>query len=215
MLESRRETPSDEAWLNISKNLEKKTVQKYKRKYWMIAVAASFIGVLVTLGIFNLNIKTENPTVVTSPENSIKEIQDSKVIERPVLQIANVLKPNKKIKNEVQLPNSKFEIINFKQIEKVQKSKINSTKAESLLAEVEQELVENEAEEKLLSEVEALLAEAQSDLDSDTKRKIIDRVDPASLLAEIDPNSKMDFKDLIIQKIEDNYKELRSSFTAR
>lgn len=214
-LESRRETPSDEAWLNISKSLETKSTQQYKRKFWTIAVAASFIGVLITVGLFNFEFEQNNSPVVNSPENTELDNQEHNEFTNPKVEVVNTLKPKAKIDFRLQLPKSNSKITTYAVIEKAEMSKENLSKAERLLSEVEQDLSETEAEEELLAEVEHLLAKAKSNLDSDTDRKIMNKINPETLLAEIDPNSSMNFKDLILKKIEDNYKELRSSFTAR
>ena len=77
-LDGRKIKPSDSAWERIAKNLDDQRPKKQKPKWLWIAVAASFVGILILAGNFLgpdfNNTKNQVVTVPTQNDSSEKEI---------------------------------------------------------------------------------------------------------------------------------------------
>lgn len=201
--------PTEEAWGKITGELATSRTSKTKVFWLWSGIAAGFIGLLVLLTplYFSTNVIT---SVANSEEKEIQEV----VIERERIALVNQLHSNGIQISPLTFSNSKLSI-------EIPKSHSNNSvapnnqKAQTLLAEVEQELENERFSQKNVDEVGDLLAQARAKISSQKEQQIFDQLSAERLLAEVeleDPNS---FKDKIWKLIEVNYKELKSSLSAR
>ncbi|MGM0635328.1 MAG: hypothetical protein ACQESK_04640 [Bacteroidota bacterium] len=214
-LESRRLSPSDEAWLNINKKLEKKAKKKYRQKIIIMAVAASFVGILLSIGISTLGNHSATDSVVDSNKNEkpiqTEEFSVQKTNKRAVITPVNqlVFQPKKTPLNKpkITVDYKIYSTTHFKPAI----SSTEKTMAQQLLAEAEYEI----KQDSLQMEVENLLAAAKSNVKKQAHKELIDSIDPASLLAEIDPESTLNLKEKIWQRLEENFKEIKLSLSSK
>jgi hypothetical protein len=201
--------PTDEAWGKITGELATSKSSTSKSLWLWSGIAAGFIGLLVLLTPMYFSTNEALP-VVNSEKKSTQDIfklQD---------QITSV---NQLITKGIQ--KSPVQLSGINSIVKVPKTVMSSQsttikhKANSLLAEVEQELENDRFTQKNINEVDALLAQARANLTSKEDRELIDKLSAEQLLAEIDLEDTNSFRDKIWTLIETNFKELKTSLGAR
>ena len=201
--------PTDEAWGKITGELATSKSSTSKSLWLWSGIAAGFIGLLVLLTPMYFSTNEALP-VVNSEKKSTQDIfklQD---------QITSV---NQLITKGIQ--KSPVQFSSTTSISKVPRTVTSSQptaiqlKANSLLAEVEQELENDRFTQKNINEVDDLLAQARANLTSKEDRELIDKLSAEQLLAEIDLEDTNSFKDKVWSLIESNFKELKTSLGAR
>lgn len=85
-LENRTINPSANAWETLSKNLENTPQTKSKNKFWWLAIAASFIGMLLVYNIMFNNTSQTIPSqnVVEIDTDYINEINKNNTIDKAI-----------------------------------------------------------------------------------------------------------------------------------
>ncbi|WP_019038281.1 hypothetical protein [Psychroflexus tropicus] len=201
--------PTDEAWGKITGELASSRAKKTKSPWLWAGIAAGFIGLLVLLAPMYLLENTSLP-VVNSKEKETPTIEAKResLISVDQLQSKGILKSTVRFSSD----NSIIEVPKT-----VIRSQPTSTqlKANSLLAEVEQELKNERYTQKNINEVDALLAQARANLSSAKDLQLFDQISAEQLLAEIDLEDTNSFRDKIWTLIETNFKELKTSLGAR
>ncbi|MBZ9650976.1 hypothetical protein [Psychroflexus montanilacus] len=201
--------PTDEAWGKITGELATSRTNKTKSLWLWSGIAAGFIGLLVLLTPLYFSTST-NKSIVNSEERKPNVIG----IERESMALVNQLKSNgiQMIPIAYPKPNSAIEILKFYSNTNLTPTQL---KANTLLAEVEQELEKERYSKQNFDEVDTLLAQARTKLSSEKDQQIFDQISAESLLAEVDLEDTNSFKDKIWKLIEVNYNELKSSLGAR
>jgi len=201
--------PTDEAWGKIAGELATSKSSTSKRLWLWSGIAAGFIGLLVLLT--PLYFSTNEALPVVNSEK--KSTQDTYKLQDQITSV------NQLIPKGIQKLPVQFSGINS--ISKVPRTVTSShptaiqLKANSLLAEVEQELENDRFTQKNINEVDDLLAQARANLTSKEDRELIDKLSAEQLLAEIDLEDTNSFKDKVWSLIESNFKELKTSLGAR
>ncbi|MFD0930988.1 hypothetical protein ACFQ0R_00100 [Psychroflexus salinarum] len=201
--------PTDEAWGKITGELATSRTNKTKSLWLWSGIAAGFIGLLVLLTPLYFSTSTNEAVV-----NSEKKESNGIVSARESMALVNQLKSRGIQVASIRLPESRVII---KKAKPISTNTLTPTqlKANTLLAEVEQELEKERFSQQNLNEVEALLAQARTDLSSEKEQQIFDQLSAESLLAEVDLENSDSFKDKIWKLIEVNFNELKSSLGAR
>lgn len=201
--------PTDEAWGKITGELATSRTNKTKWLWLWSGIAAGFIGLLVLLSPLYFSTNT-NVSVTNSEE---KEPQDIDVKRQSLISVSQV--ESRGIQTAAfRLPESR---VTIKRSKPISTNTLTPTqlKANTLLAEVEQELEDKRFSQQNINEVDALLAQARANLSSKKDQQIFDQLSAEQLLAEIDLDATESFKGKIWKLIEVNYNELKSSLGAR
>ncbi|AFU67312.1 hypothetical protein P700755_000269 [Psychroflexus torquis ATCC 700755] len=200
--------PTDEAWGKITGELATSKTSKTKSLWLWSGIAAGFIGLLVLLSPLYLS-TTSVPSVVNSAE---KESTSETL--RPPIESLSQLQPHgiQDIQFDFSQPSLPIKIPKF---ELDQQPSSITTKATSLLAEIEQELEAERFSQKNLDETELLLAQARAKLSNKTDRDLMTKITAESLLAEVDLQDNTSLRDKIWKLIEVNFKELKTSLGTR
>lgn len=201
--------PTDEAWGKITGELATSRTNKTKRLWLWSGIAAGFIGLLVILSPLYFSTNT-NVSVTNSEE---KEPQDIDVKRQSLISVSQV--ESRGIQTAAfRLPEFR---VTIKRSKPISTNTLTPTqlKANTLLAEVEQELEDEQFSQQNINEVDALLAQARANLSSKKDQQIFDQLSAEQLLAEIDIDATESFKDKIWNLIEVNFNELKSSLGAR
>lgn len=201
--------PTDETWGKITGELATSRTNKTKSLWLWSGIAAGFIGLLVLLSPLYFSTNTNLPVV-----NSEERKPNVTGIERESMALVNQLKSNgiQSLPLAYPKPNSAIEILKSYSNNNLTPTQL---KANTLLAEVEQELEKERYSKQNFDEVDALLAQARTKLSSEKDQQIFDQISAESLLAEVDLEDTNSFKDKIWKLIEVNYNELKSSLGAR
>ena len=201
--------PTDEVWGKITGELATSRTSKTKSFWLWSGIAAGFIGFLVLLTPLYFSTSTIQ-SVVNSEE---KETQEAYVqLEKAVG--VNQLKSNGIQPLTVEILNSSLPMNNA-QPKRILPQGTSQNFATTLLAEVEKELEVERYTQQNINEVDALLAQARSKISSEKDLRVFDQLSAESLLAEIDFENTNNLKNKVWKLIEANYKELKSSLSAR
>lgn len=201
--------PTDEAWGRITGELATSRTSKTKSLWLWSGIAAGFIGLLVLLTPLYFTESNSLP-VVNLEEKETQTIE----VERESMVSVNQLQSRGIKTSPIQISKSKL-IMNVIEPSNIKNLTPNQLKAQTLLAEVEQELENERFSQQNIDEVDNLLAQARTKLSTQKDQKIFDQLSAESLLAELDLENGDSFKDKIWKLIEMNYKELKSSLSAR
>jgi hypothetical protein len=199
--------PTDEAWGKITGELA--TSSSSKSPWLWGGIAAGFIGLLVLLTPMYFSTNNKVPVV-----NSEKSKTENVEVKKQSLVSVNQLQRGEIRTASVQFSHTKLEWKTPQPISADVQNPIQ-LKANTLLAEVEQELENERFTEQNMNEVDALLAQARAKLSSKKDQELFDQLTAESLLADIDLEDSNSFKDKIWKLIEVNFNELKSSLGVR
>lgn len=188
-LEQREIQPTDHAWFAITEGLEhSKPKAKSKRKAYVYFAVGLAAGLALFFSLQVLFFPSSGRINSAQPQIAQPALSNPLQTSQPVLAVSNQLKSNNKIQRfspvikTQALPIIRYRIDTSEEIEGPAVN--NSTLAESLLAEVEIELSQDSNSEEI-TEVEALLAKAKSNLKFN-QSTLLNSVSAQDLLAEIE-----------------------------
>jgi hypothetical protein len=231
-LEERQIAPSPEAWEKIASQLS--TVpQKRKRNWYPLAIAASFLGIVLVAYLFftEESAKEMQPQVVEGNQRieNVEEINGEntfipdEVIKEQTTLAENAEQPKSKEANkqtfEEGVPKENRELalqtpktpINI-ELEQPTDQMI-ALKVEEVVAQVE--FLEHQKQEVSDAEVDSLLRRAQRQILTDKLFAQSGSVDAMSLLAEVEDELDESFRDQIFDALKDGYLKLRTAVADR
>lgn len=231
-LEERQIAPSPEAWEKIASQLST-APQKRKRTWYPLAIAASFLGIVLVAYLFFTaeSAKEMQPQVVEGNQRIeyVEEIQGESTIvqEEPIKEqdgwVENALPPQHKGESndavedvlsseerELALQTPKTPINN--ELEQPTDQLI-ALKVEEVVAQVE--FLEHQKQEVSDAEVDSLLRRAQRQILTDKLFTQSGSVDAMSLLAEVEDELDESFRDQIFDALKDGYLKLRTAVADR
>ncbi|NOY47737.1 MAG: hypothetical protein GXO84_06000 [Chlorobi bacterium] len=99
-LEQRKLQPSAAAWKNLQERLDANQNKRNNKGYWRLAIAASFVGILIISSIFfNKNQSdTIEPTLVNTEEQQMPKVNDKVVL--PIKKETEIVAENPKTKKD-------------------------------------------------------------------------------------------------------------------
>ncbi|MCB4798673.1 hypothetical protein [Neotamlana laminarinivorans] len=233
-LEKRSLQPSVNAWEKLSNRLEKEEKQTNKKLYWWLGVAASLVGVaLITTQFFNtgtgVKIDDETIEIVTQQEElQLEKIDDEVIVdndnkEEPVnkkyvkkAQKVKKLKPailTKVTNTAVAKVDSIDEI---KTITPIQPKALLSFEEQKIQTVVAQIKILNESQQVTEADIDALLKQAQRDIQLS---KLINSetgvVDANSLLQDVEAELDQTFRMRVFEAIKDSYVTVKTAVAQR
>ncbi|KJD32663.1 hypothetical protein PW52_15630 [Tamlana sedimentorum] len=232
-LEKRSLQPSANAWEKLSNRLEKEEKQTNKKLYWWLGVAASLVGIaLIATQFFSSGVKTDVETIeivtqhedlqLEKIENVITEAAENK-IEEPVNKESAIKTPKiHKIKPAilVELPKTAVakvdSIDEIKTITPIEPKELLSFEEQKIQTVVAQVKVLNETREVTEADIDALLKQAQQDIQLN---KLINSetgvVDANRLLQDVEAELDQSFRMRVYEAIKDSYITVKTAVAQR
>lgn len=213
-LNQREITPTENSWDRLDAMLTIAEGKKPTRSYTWIYAAASIIGVAF-LGTFFLNQSNQNPTIQSNKiviENnrqvepmqkdssiapSISKSENAVVISEVKKVKGNSRDTNSIIKNQVAQNSSSDNLIPI--VEKIETKKEIVQLASSNTSDI--------SVDKMLAEVQTISKEGNS------KSKI--KVNPNTLLTQVDGELELSFREKVINKVNKNYQTVKVALANR
>jgi hypothetical protein len=238
LLESREMQPSEAAWSKLSSRLDEDEKPNHKKWFWLSGLAASIIGVLLLINLYNpiktqpeiVDIKTiefENTehiknTILENEElNSTELVVDNSADNRTDNTVGNgAIKTNDetitKASNVIKNKKNKKRIVNTvvenNKVDVIEnKSAIKNKINENTLALVDAAIQEPKQESNVLNETDRLLNQA---LLAVTTPKT-ETIDAASLLYDVEVEVEQTFRTKMFAKIKDNAMDLKTIIVNR
>jgi hypothetical protein len=213
-LNQREITPTENSWDKLDTMLTVAEEKKPKRSYSWIYMAASIIG-FAFLGTFFLNQSNQN-TTIESNEVVIENNQKAEPIQKDILKVPSISKSestvvisevkkvkenardtNAIVKNQVVQDSSSDNLIPI--VEKIETKKEIVPLASSKTSDV--------TVDKMLAEVQTISKEGN------LKSKI--KVNPNTLLTQIDGELELSFREKVINKVNKNYQIVKVALANR
>jgi len=164
-LQEREIQPSKDAWLKLEKQLDEVAPKKKRTNFTWFAIAAGFVGVLLTITLlFNeetsvtnelVEVETEKPTKPL--DNKVEVIDNTQIVseDTPEIEIVENIENESPIIKETQNSSSNIAQETIKDTsKKFKKSAINSTVEESVAVETIEEKILVEKNESVKTEEE-------------------------------------------------------------
>ncbi|MCB4809581.1 hypothetical protein LG651_15100 [Tamlana sp. 62-3] len=234
-LEKRSLQPSVNAWEKLSNRLDKEEKQTSKKLYWWLGVAASLVGVaLIATQFFNtetgVKIDDETIEIVTQQEElQLEKIDDATIPEavenndEPVNVKPSINTPKiKKLKPAilVEVPKTAIakvdSIDEIKTITPIQPKALLSFEEQKIQTVVAQIKILNETQEVTEADIDALLKQAQRDIQLS---KLINSetgvVDANSLLQDVEAELDQTFRMRVFEAIKDSYVTVKTAVAQR
>jgi len=230
-LNSREIQPGEMAWDRLDAMLSVTEEKKTKRFPFFtlknVGIAASIL-VFLSVGLFFINQKEEIPNsdqIVIKENKNNKEQKDSviskqnftnEIINQQEEQVAQNSKPE--TRNSQQSKES-FNSINQKTNQNpiINKDKQIEYQVSEVIAQRDMPKIvtqdKTESQNKSVSNIDELLASVEKPQRKDTNSKV--KVNANILLAQVDDNSELTFKEKVIKKVNKNYKEIRVAIANR
>jgi hypothetical protein len=199
-LNSRELNPSEAAWDRLDAMLS--VVDKPKRKFSWLYIAASILGFLLVSTIF-----------FNQKENTIDVKKNNVAIENKTEKV-NLKTEIKSIKTE-----SDFSKINLKQETKplVQTQKNTKSNAENQMLKTKKEVVAELIVANINSNpenIDSLLASVEKNSQSDSKKPSV-KVNTTNLLNQVDGELQLSFREKALNTITQKYKEAKEALVNR
>lgn len=217
-LNSREIQPSESAWDRLDAMLT--VVEKPKKKYTWLLIAASFIGILLVgtiffkqaenqIGVDRIAIANQNTPVPTIKNNKINKNTNEIITSKKDFNSSSVA-VIKESKKELSIIKNKNNLVIPK----------NNPKHEKL---VENTIINQKNEQKLISEKALTVGidERIAVIEKSTKNEILlkqkstIKIDASSLLSQVDGELELSFREKIINTVAKNYKEVKVAVNNR
>ncbi|RSK39927.1 hypothetical protein [Mangrovimonas spongiae] len=243
-LESRHISPSQSAWNKLEDKLDVVEKHSNKKWYWIIGIAACFIGVLLL------------STLFFKVANQSKSIEaDSKVVEQAPKSLENTIETNavkKTVKNEkliensaskehIKVPDHKNRVVsnsnaNKTEIQheallqknvnqddlvattKVQENDVETTFEDEKIKEVVASIQKMKANQSSVTdtEIDSLLKKAQNDIRAHRiYNQATKTVDAMALLQDVEENIDHSFRDKVFEALLSSYETVKTAVAQR
>lgn len=230
-LQERELSPSATAWGNLSQKLDKEMPQKDRRNYTWMAIAASFVGLLL-VSTFLFPEKENTSEIVEANKEEVPESSTENKALETLIEINEAVGENN-TKEEKSITNK--EKNTGVSVKSTQQTTIAATKIakeqvlvtplekedlfmESKLNEVVSSVQELQNNNKNISpdEIDALLAKAQREISNyKILKKNIQKVDAAALLMDVEVELERSFRDKVFDVLGSGFNKVRTAMSAR
>lgn len=219
-LDNRTLQPSADAWDTLSKRLDNQAKKSKKVNYLWLGLAASFVGVLLVSTLFfnTKEIVNDNPVIVNTPqiiEEKEKEVEvvvnkemdaltqeDTQSVERVlVVNIRNSI-PAELNNDEEEPAETVIKELSFEE-----------QKIQEVVAEIQQ-LKDNNSHVSD-SEIDALLIEAQKEINLNKLYNNKGLVDATLLLQEVEADLDQSFRSKVFEALKDGFGTVKSAVANR
>jgi hypothetical protein len=208
-LNQREITPSGNSWDRLDAMLTVAEEKKPIRNYGWIYIAASIIG-FAFLGTFfftqsNNNGTFESNEVVIENNQKAEPIQNGITIVplNPKSESTVVISEVKKVKRNPKVTNQVVQNSNSDSLIPILEKKLTNQKTEQLASSSTSDIIV----EKMLAEVQTISKEGNS------KTKV--KVNPNTLLTQVDGELELSFREKVINKVNKNYQTVKVALANR
>jgi predicted CopG family antitoxin len=208
-LNQREITPSENSWDRLDAMLTVAEGEKPTRSYSWIYIAASIIG-FAFLGTFFFTQNNQNTTI----ESNEVVIENNKKAE-PIQKEISIVPPNPKSESTVVIS----ELKKAKRNSQIKNQVAQNSSSDNLIPIVEkketnQEIVQVATSNTSDVNVDKMLAEVQtSSKEENSKFKI--KVNPNTLLTQVDGELELSFREKVINKVNKNYQTVKVALANR
>jgi hypothetical protein len=221
-LDNRTLQPSPDAWNTLSKRLDSQTETRKSKSYWWLGLAASIVGVLLVITLFN-NKDTgveSNPVIVKNPKTIKEALQQTVETQDLNKNSKSIIVEEKIIKTEVPLGNNsnsqtttlKNEVVKSAEVS-VKELTFEEQKIQEVVAQIQQLKDKNNKVTDV--EIDALLLEAQKEINQNKLYNNKGLVDAKSLLQDVEADIDQSFRSKVFETIKDGFGTVKSTVANR
>lgn len=222
VLERRTIAPSKDAWAQLNNKLEQSD-KKRKLSVWWLGVAATLVGVMLALTLFNKEEVLPENTIVnqeknqqnkekpTITKNKIEDKIEENLENKPLVNV-NEESENSKLKTEApktlitnkkKKPEQHLATVNHKNKEENNNQLINQI-SENIVAEVSEEQIN-------LDEANQLLENAMNQFSVDDYKNVTEKINANDLLEEVEMTSEKSLKHRLFHVVKSGYETVKST----
>lgn len=222
VLERRTIAPSKDAWTQLNNKLEQSD-KKRKLSVWWLGVAATLIGVMLAITLFNKEEVLPDNTIVnqeknqqnkekpTITKNKIEDKIEENLENKPLVNV-NEESENSKLKTEApktlitnkkKKPEQHLATVNHKNKEENNNQLINQI-SENTVAEVSKEQIN-------LDEANQLLENAMNQFSVDDYKNVTEKINANDLLEEVEMTSEKSLKHRLFHVVKSGYETVKST----
>ncbi|WP_027881095.1 hypothetical protein [Mesoflavibacter zeaxanthinifaciens] len=218
VLERRAIAPSKDAWTQLNNKLEQSD-KKRKLSVWWLGVAATLVGVMLAITLFNKEEVLPENTIVNQEKNQQNKekptITKNKIEEnlenKPLVNV-NEESENSKLKTEApktlitnkkKKPEQHLATVNHKNKEENNNQLINQI-SENIVAEVSEEQIN-------LDEANQLLENAMNQFSADDYKNVTEKINANDLLEEVEMTSEKSLKHRLFHVVKSGYETVKST----
>lgn len=222
VLERRTITPSQDAWAHLNKKLEQ-SEKKRKLSIWWIGLAATFVGVMLAITLFNKEeVMPENTIVNQEKDQQSKEqptITKNKIEDKVEdnLEHTPLVNANEKVKkSKLKTEKPKTSVINKKkktqQYLAVASTKNIEENNNQLSSQISENTVAEVSEEQInLDEANQLLENAMNQFSVDDYKNVTEKINANDLLEEVEMTSEKSLKHRLFHVVKSGYETVKST----
>lgn len=222
VLERRTIAPSKDAWTQLNNKLEQSD-KKRKLSVWWLGVAATLVGVMLAITLFNKEEVLPENTIVnqeknqqnkekpTITKNKIEDKIEENLENKPLVNV-NEESENSKLKTEApktlitnkkKKPEQHLATVNHKNKEENNNQLINQI-SENIVAEVSEEQIN-------LDEANQLLENAMNQFSVDDYKNVTEKINANDLLEEVEMTSEKSLKHRLFHVVKSGYETVKST----
>ena len=222
VLERRTIAPSKDAWVQLNNKLEQSD-KKRKLSVWWLGVAATLVGVMLAITLFNKAEVLPENTIVnqeknqqskeqpTITKNKIKDMVEENLENKPLVNV-NEESENSKLKTETpktlvtnkkKKPEQYLAVASTKNIEE-NNNQLSSQISENTVAEVSEEQTN-------LDEANQLLENAMNQFSADDYKNVTEKINANDLLEEVEMTSEKSLKHRLFYVVKSGYETVKST----
>ena len=222
VLERRTIAPSKDAWTQLNNKLEQSD-KKRKLSVWWLGVAATLVGVMLAITLFNKEEVLPENTIVnqeknqqnkekpTITKNKIEDKIEENLENKPLVNV-NEESENSKLKTEApktlitnkkKKPELHLATVNHKNKEE-NNNQLSSQISENTVAEVSKEQIN-------LDEANQLLENAMNQFSVDDYKNVTGKINANDLLEEVEMTSEKSLKHRLFHVVKSGYETVKST----
>ena len=222
VLERRTIAPSKDAWTQLNNKLEQSD-KKRKLSVWWLGVAATLVGVMLAITLFNKEEVLPENTIVnqeknqqnkekpTITKNKIEDKIEENLENKPLVNV-NEESENSKLKTEApktlitnkkKKPELHLATVNHKNKEE-NNNQLSSQISENTVAEVSKEQIN-------LDEANQLLENAMNQFSVDDYKNVTEKINANDLLEEVEMTSEKSLKHRLFHVVKSGYETVKST----
>lgn len=213
--------PSPDAWNTLSKRLDSKTIKHKNKPYWWLGIAASFIGVLLVITLVNEKdvVEKSDPVIVNIPK-SVEDVKQDDAEETSLKENKELIKKEKVnvpdifVVNNSNLPTNELKkktvqpiVLTRKELT-FEEQKIQDVAAQIQLLKENHTVVSD-------SEIDALLLEAQREINLNQLYNNTGVVDATLLLNDVETDLDQSFRGKVFEVLKNSFGTVKSTLANR
>jgi len=222
VLERRTIAPSIDAWTHLNNKLEQSD-KKRKLSVWWLGVAATLVGVILAITLFNKEEVLPENTIVnqekdqkskeqpTITKNKIEDKVEENFENTPLVNTKDEVEtsklktetPKTLVTNKKKKPEQHLTAVNPKNKEKSNDQLINQM-SENTVAEVSKEQID-------LDEANQLLENAMNQFSADDYKNVTEKINANDLLEEVEMTSEKSLKHRLFHVVKSGYETVKST----